>query len=424
MLTAAQFAHAAQLLAAIVAQPGAADRQMDLHFRANARLGARDRGAIAETVYACLRRFGLPRHLVGEAGPAEAWLAVHLLREGVSARVLETLHYPGVDALAASALAAQLRTLDLATLPRAVRLDLPEWLLARLDAQLGAPETDRLADALRQPAPLDLRTNPLKMDRETVRARLADEGQLLEPMPLSPLGLRRAGRAPLFQTRAFRDGLFEVQDQGSQLLGLLVEARRRETVVDYCAGAGGKTLQLAAQMANTGTLYAFDVAGHRLERIRPRLRRAGVDNVQPVVITGADDPRVRRLQCKADRVLVDAPCSGTGTLRRSPDVKWRPIDLARLAAQQGGILAAAATLVRPGGRLVYATCSLLREENEDVVQGFLGTNAEFRLVPVATVLARRRIALPDTDDQLRLWPHRHGTDGFFAAVLERQAGRC
>jgi len=422
MLTAAQFAHAAQLLAAIVAQPGAADRQMDLHFRANPKLGARDRAAIAETVYACLRRFGLPRHLVGEAGPAEAWLAVHLLREGVSARVLETLHYRGVDALAASALAARIRTLDPATLPRATRLDLPDWLLARLDAQLGAAETDRLADALRQAAPLDLRTNPLKADRDTVRARLASEGQPLEPTPLSPFGLRRADRAPLFQTQAFRDGLFEVQDEGSQLLGVLVEARRRETVVDYCAGAGGKTLQLAAQMANTGTLYAFDVAGHRLERIRPRLRRAGVDNVQPVVISGADDPRVRRLQGKADRVLVDAPCSGTGTLRRSPDVKWRPTDLARLAAQQDGILAAAATLVRPGGRLVYATCSLLREENEEVVAAFLGAHPGYRLVPVAEVLARRRIPLADAGDHLRLWPHRHGTDGFFAAVLERSPG--
>ncbi len=419
MLTAAQFAHAAQLLAAIIEGRGPADRQMDLHFRAHPRLGARDRGAIAETLYACLRRLGLPRHLVGATGPADAWLAVHLLREGISARVLESLRYQGTDELAAATLAVRLRTLDPIALPRAVQLDLPEWLLARLDAQLGAAETDRLANALREAAPLDVRVNTLKADRETVRRRLSEEGHRLEPTPFSPLALRRVDRAPLFQTEAFRDGLFEVQDEGSQLLGLLVEARRRETVVDYCAGAGGKTLQIAAQMANTGTVYAFDVAAHRLERIRPRLRRAGIDNVQPIAISGGSDARVRRLQGKADRVLVDAPCSGTGTLRRSPDIKWRPIDLEALAAQQRDILAAAATLVRPGGRLVYATCSLLREENADIVQGFLEAHAAFHPVPVAEVLARRQIALPDAADHLRLWPHRHGTDGFFAAVLER-----
>ena len=418
MLNAVQFGHAARVLAAIVEGPTPADRQMDRHFRANPRLGARDRGAIAETVYACLRRFGLPRHLVGAAGPADAWLAVHLLREGLSARALEQLRYRGGDTLAAPALAARLRALDPAALPRPVRLDLPDWLLERLDAQLGAGDADALAAALQRPAPLDLRINAMRADRETVRARLAEEGHLLEPTPYSPLGLRRADRAPLFQTSSFRDGLFEVQDEGSQLLGLLVEARRRETVVDYCAGAGGKALQLAAQMANTGTVYALDVAAHRLERIGPRLRRAGVDNVQPIAVAGADDARLKRLRGKADRVLVDAPCSGTGTLRRNPDIKWRPLDLDALTADQRQILGAAAALVRPGGRIVYATCSLLREENEDVVLAFLAEHPRFHIRPVSDILARRQVALPAAGDCLRLWPHRHGTDGFFAAVLE------
>ena len=421
MRTATQFAHAAQLLAAITTGSVPADRHMDRHFRANPGLGAGDRGVIAEAVYGCLRRFGLPRHIVGEAGPASAWLAVHLLREGLSARALAALRYRGEGPLAGPALAAQLRGLDPAALPPAVRLDVPEWLLARLDAQLGAEETEALAAVLRLPAPLDLRINPLKGDRASIRGRLAEEGHALEPTPFSPLGLRRADRAPLFQTAAFRDGLFEVQDEGSQLLGLLMEVRRRETVVDYCAGAGGKALQLAAQMANTGTVYALDVAAHRLERIRPRLRRAGVDNIQPIAIAGAADGRVRRLGGKADRVLVDAPCSGTGTLRRNPDIKWRPIDLQPLTADQCDILAAASTLVRRGGRLVYATCSLLREENEDIVQGFLDGHGDFHLVPAAEVLARRQVVLPGVTDFLRLWPHRHGTDGFFAAVLERMA---
>jgi 16S rRNA (cytosine967-C5)-methyltransferase len=233
------------------------------------------------------------------------------------------------------------------------------------------------------------------------------------------LGLRRADRAALFGTASFRAGLYEVQDEGSQLLGLLVEPRRRETVVDFCAGAGGKTLQLGAQMANTGTIHAFDVSHHRLERMRPRLRRAGLDNVQPALIADERDAKVRRLRGKADRVLVDAPCSGTGTLRRNPDLKWRPLDLDRLVAGQRAILEAAAELVRPGGRLVYGTCSLLREENEAQVDAFLAAHPQFRTVPAAEVLARRQVAIPLDGSYLRLYPHRHGTDAFFGAVLER-----
>jgi 16S rRNA (cytosine967-C5)-methyltransferase len=421
-LTAVLFRHAAALLAGIVDGPPPADRRIEAYFKAHPRLGSRDRGQVAEAAYACLRRLALLRHVAGAGAGADAWLAVHLLEGGASARALEQLGYRGEGELEGRALAARLRTLDAKALPRAVRLNLPDWLLERLDAQIGAEETDALAAALDQNAPLDVRTNPLKADREGVRARLAAEGHRLEPTPWSPFGLRRADRAPLFASEAFRDGLFEVQDEGSQLLALLVEPRRRETVVDYCAGAGGKALQLAAQMANTGTVYAFDVSAHRLERIRPRLRRAGVDNVQPVAITGAGDARARRLHGKADRVLVDAPCSGTGTLRRNPDIKWRPTDLAALAAVQGGILADAAALVRPGGRLVYATCSLLREENEDVVAAFLAGHPDFAVVPAGEILARRQVTLPDAADFLRLWPHRHGTDGFFGAALSRSAG--
>ena len=419
MLTAALFHHAGELLAQIVDGPPPADRRMEAYFKAHPKLGARDRGQVAEAAYACLRRLARLRHVAGEGGRAGAWLAVHLLDGGASARMLEQLGYRGEGELAARALATRLRTLDAAALPRAVRLNLPDWLLERLDAQIGAEETEALAAALDQNAPLDVRINPLEADRDTVRARLAGEGHALEPTPWSPLGLRRADRAPLFATEAFRAGLFEVQDEGSQLLGMLVEPRRRETIVDYCAGAGGKALQLAAQMANTGAVYAFDVNAHRLERIRPRLKRAGLDNVQPIAIAGPGDARVRRLHGKADRVLVDAPCSGTGTLRRNPDIKWRPTDLAALAAVQRDILGQAAALVRPGGRLVYATCSLLREENEDVVSAFLAEHPEFTVASAAEALARRQITLPEVGEFLRLWPHRHGTDGFFGAALNR-----
>jgi 16S rRNA (cytosine967-C5)-methyltransferase len=211
-----------------------------------------------------------------------------------------------------------------------------------------------------------------------------------------------------------------VQDEGSQLLSLLLEPKRQEMVVDFCAGAGGKALHLAALMANTGSVYAFDVSARRLERLKPRLARAGVDNVRRVVIRDERDDRVQRLAGKIDRVLVDAPCSGTGTLRRNPDIKWRALDVQKLAAVQCAILASASTLLKPGGRLVYATCSLLREENEDVVAGFLATHPDFVIVPAAEVLARRHVALIPDSEFLRLLPHRHRTDGFFAAVLERR----
>jgi 16S rRNA (cytosine967-C5)-methyltransferase len=268
---------------------------------------------------------------------------------------------------------------------------------------------------------VDLRANTLKTGREELQALLAQEGFPCEPTPWSPSGLRRAERAPLFRTRAFRDGLFEVQDEGSQLLALLLEPRRQEMVVDFCAGAGGKTLHLGALMANTGTLYAFDTSARRLERLKPRLARAGLDTVRMVVIAHERDERVRRLAGKIDRVLVDAPCSGTGTLRRNPDIKWRPMDLVALADAQARILAAAATLVKPGGRLVYATCSLLREENEAIVEGFLAATPGFAVMPAGEALARRHLTLAADGDFLRLLPHRHNTDGFFAAILARRA---
>jgi 16S rRNA (cytosine967-C5)-methyltransferase len=224
----------------------------------------------------------------------------------------------------------------------------------------------------------------------------------------------------------------------------MLEPRRQEMVVDFCAGAGGKTLHIGALMANTGTVYAFDVLAKRLEKLKPRLRRAGLNNVRMVTISHERDARVQRLKGKIDRVLVDAPCSGTGTLRRNPDIKWRDIpilpgaeldarsapaggapgmariNLAELADSQLRILSAAAELLKPGGRLVYATCSLLKEENEDIVEKFLAARPEFHMLPVNEILERRHIPLSMTGDALRLLPHTHQTDGFYAVALERK----
>ncbi|PKM45063.1 MAG: SAM-dependent methyltransferase [Gammaproteobacteria bacterium HGW-Gammaproteobacteria-1] len=413
--------HSAALLASILNGRSAADKAMERYFRENRELGVRDRGAVAETVYACLRRLAMLRHAAGPDAPATALVAVQLLtQQGWSARALEQAGYPERPGFEGRVLAERSRSLGAPDLPLEVRTNLPEWLAQRLVAQLGEEETLRLAEALNQPATLDLRVNTVKADRATVQAQLAEEGHVLEPTPYSPLGLRRADRAPLFKSPSFQAGLFEIQDEGSQLLGLLLEPKRREMVVDFCAGAGGKTLELGALMVNSGTLYAFDIVAKRLEKLKPRLARAGLDNVRSVVIGHERDERVRRLAGKADRVLVDAPCSGSGTVRRNPDIKWRPLNLDEITATQQRILEAAATLVKPGGRLVYATCSLLREENEDIVNAFLAAHDTFHLVPVGEVLARRNIPLPDMGEMLRLYPHRHNTDGFFAAVLERK----
>ncbi len=219
----------------------------------------------------------------------------------------------------------------------------------------------------------------------------------------------------------FKDGAIEVQDEGSQILAQIVGAKRGEMVVDFCAGAGGKTLALGAAMRNTGRLYAFDVSEKRLGKLKPRLARSGLSNVHPVQIAHENDAKIKRLAGKIDRVLVDAPCSGLGTLRRNPDVKWRqtPQGLIELNAKQAAILAGAARLVKAGGRLVYATCSILDEENEAIVTQFLAAHEDFVLVPMKDVLVEQKIAL-DMSDYLKLAPHTHQTDGFFAAVLERK----
>ena len=252
---------------------------------------------------------------------------------------------------------------------------------------------------------------------------MAREGVDAARTKLSPMGLRLFERVPLGQIDSFRAGLIEVQDEGSQLASLLADARPGMRVVDFCAGAGGKTLALAASMGNRGHLVACDVSSRRLERASERVRRAGASIVQRKSLASARDPWVKRHAAGFERVLVDAPCTGTGTWRRNPDAKWRlkPGDVAELTALQADILDSARRLVRPGGRLIYVTCSLLRDEDEAQVERFLAANADFALVPIAQVW-REAIgtSCPSRADMLRLSPARHGTDGFFVAVMERR----
>jgi 16S rRNA (cytosine967-C5)-methyltransferase len=232
--------------------------------------------------------------------------------------------------------------------------------------------------------------------------------------------LRVCGNPAINREPLFLDGLVEVQDEGSQLVGYLMAPRRHELVVDFCAGAGGKSLMLGAMMHGRGRVYAFDVSGPRLGRLGPRLKRSGLSNLHPQLLKSEHDSKVKRLAGKIDRVLVDAPCSGLGTIRRNPDLKWRQSADAvkELQQKQTSILSAASTLVKPGGRLVYATCSVLREENEDIVGNFLDAHPGFKSLNCEDILRQQGIDL-DVRQTLRLWPHVHGTDGFFGAVLER-----
>ena len=415
--TPALFAHAEAVLGLLLRFDYPADAVVSRYFREHRELGHADRAFVAETVFAALRRGrSLEARCAGRLSDRNRLLAALAVTRGWSQRELA----PVLKASEEEWLAAA-KVLPESELPPAVRCDLPDWLYGRLVAQFGADEVDQLASALNQPAPLDLRVNTLKTNREALLAGLAADGIAAVAGPLSPLAVRLRDKPALARHPLFLDGAFEVQDEGSQLLGYLVEPKRGEMVVDFCAGAGGKTLLLGALMRNTGRLYAFDVSDKRLANLKPRLARSGLSNVHPARIAHERDSKIKRLAGKVDRVLVDAPCSGLGTLRRNPDLKWRQSEgaVAELAVKQAAILDAAAKLVRPGGRVVYATCSLLTAENDAVVSDFLARHPEFTLTPASSVLAKQGIPLDG--EFLRLLPHRHNTDGFFAAILDKKA---
>jgi 16S rRNA (cytosine967-C5)-methyltransferase len=405
------------LLAEILKFAGPADATASRFFRAHPKLGHHERGIIAEAVFAVLRRKMEFSHLA-ESGVGHPTRRLALLG------LMQTVGRSAVSAFASddeNAWLEHVSKIDPASLPLRIRLNLPDWIVEALSVRFESEELAQLAAALNYPAPLDLRTNPLKANRDQVLAALQEAGIDAGATPFAPLGVRVAGKPALTKLKLFEDGWIEVQDEGSQLLCSLVAPRRGEMIVDFCAGAGGKTLALGAAMRSTGRLYAFDVSERRLAKLKPRLARSGLSNVHPVLIDSEHDSKIKRLAGKIDRVLVDVPCSGLGTLRRNPDLKWRQSTaaLAELAPKQASILGNAARLVKPGGRLVYATCSMLDAENEAVVAAFLADHPDFSLVPAGKVLAEQRIGL-EMGDYLSLWPHRHATDGFFAAVLERR----
>jgi len=421
------------LLTAIGDGRGAADDIVADYFRRHRFAGAKDRAAISGHIYGVLRqrgaidywlqRFFAPvdaRHrLLAELALFEEWSPDQIDRAFDGDRFrpspLDDDERRLVDSLSDTPAYPK-------DMPAEARGNFPAWLAPSLERALGR-DLSREMNAMQDEAGLDLRVNLLKAEREAVYAALARQGIELARTKLSPIGLRLFERVPLGQLDLFKSGAIEVQDEGSQLAALLADARPGMRVVDFCAGAGGKTLALAASMKNRGHLVATDIAEKRLERATQRLRRAGASIVQRQPLASARDKWVKRHAQGFDRVFVDAPCTGTGTWRRNPDAKWRlkPEDVAELPALQADILDSAQRLVKPGGRLIYTTCSLLMEEDEDQVARFLETHEDFFLVPIREIWADVVGAdCPARGDTLRLSPARHGTDGFFVAVMERQ----
>ena len=407
-----------ELIAAVLKFDAPADNIVSFFMRQHRELGPRERHTLAETAYAVLRRRLLYQHLAQTgSGPQERRLAiVGWAGDAAFLRAALQLHE--------QRWLEQVQAIDRATLAPKLRHNLPDWIAQPLQVQLGDEGFWALVASLDATAPLDLRVNLHKAKRNAAQAALATAGIDAVTTPYSPWGLRVQGRPALQKLPLFSAGEIEVQDEGSQLLALLTDAKRGEMVVDFCAGAGGKTLALGAAMRNTGRLYAFDVAGHRLEALKPRLARSGLSNVYPVQIAHERDERIKRLAGKIDRVLVDAPCSGLGTLRRNPDLKWRqsPKAVQELNVKQAAILAGAARLLKPAGRLVYATCSLLASENEGVCAGFEAAHPGFVRLDAGTLLSALQVSDAASLVQagnLRLWPHLHATDGFFAAVWQK-----
>jgi 16S rRNA (cytosine967-C5)-methyltransferase len=412
-----------------------ADSVVSKYFRDQRKqmaLGPRERGVLAETGYNVLRQKMRFEHLAKSgSGVRERRLAIlgwatYLDSQAKLQQPQATHGDRGFMKAAMSEMEFKwLADCDAATDEAFLaphRHNLPPWLAEALEAQLGE-DFWPLVDSLQHTAGLDVRVNTLQAKRADVQAELEKNGIAVVPTPFSPWGLRMNAKPNLSKLTLFEKGVIEVQDEGSQLLALLLDAKRGEMVADFCAGAGGKTLALGAAMRNTGRLYAFDTSAHRLEAMKPRLARSGLSNIHPVAIAHERDDRIKRLRGKMDRVLVDAPCTGLGTLRRNPDLKWRqtPEAVAELTVKQAAILASAARLLKPGGRLVYATCSLLPAENEEIAQAFSAAHPNFKPLLVKDLLTDFEVSEPEdlcTPDglYLRLWPHRHGTDGFFAAA--------
>ncbi len=415
---------AAVMLSNLLEFNSPADAKLSEFFRNNRDLGTKERAFVAESVYGVLRRLRFLSAVTAnddnDPDDARKLILAWMLRvQGMSIQKLESM-------LSEQQIewAHTIKAKSTENLPLAVQADVRDWLWDRLAAQYGETEALTIARSMHEQAALDLRVNTIKGSRDEVLAKFIAENTSGETnitkTPYSPIGIRMPLRLNISRHVLFTEGKIEVQDEGSQLLAHLVAPKRGMMVADFCAGAGGKTLAMGALMRNTGRLYAFDVSEKRLHSLGQRLKRSGLSNLNAQSISSENDPKLKRLNGKFDRVLVDAPCSGLGTLRRNPDLKWRqtPEDIAELNVKQTNILTRAARLTKAGGRLIYATCSLLSEENEQIAESFLVAHADFKLLNASEILSQQQINL-DTGKYLKLLPHLHHTDGFFAAVFEK-----
>lgn len=422
-----------QILTAWISQQRIpADKMLQNYFGSRRYIGSKDRGQVSELVYWVLRHKASiewwldreDRRLIGRS----YILAALILRREYNPQTIQSLpkdsqFSPHGFTDEEQVMLENLVRHDLIhkDMPLYARLNFPEWLEPKLTALFG-DKLETAMKALNDQAPTDLRVNTLKTTREALQKALAEEDIESSPTKLSPLCLRLTRRAPVFASPLFKKGWFEVQDEGSQAVALLADVQPGMRVIDFCAGAGGKTLAMAAEMKNKGRILSWDTSEKRLTQLTPRLRRAGVDNVQTHVIESENDAFIKRHKQTADRVLVDAPCSGSGTWRRNPDLKWRftQKDLDEVCDVQSRILRSAMRLVKPGGRLIYATCSILREENEMQIEQLLKESNHFKVVCAKKIWDKNPTR--DTQDPvsyLSLTPHEDGVDGFFAAVLER-----
>ena len=422
-----------ELLTEITSIPRPADALVSAYFRARRYIGSKDRAYVSTTLYDVLRHHARLewwlRKEGGELTPRAQLLAYLALVEQKSLAVMTELFSGGKFAAKAisddeGAVLHKLEhhTITHPSMPDDVAGECPAWALAGLKSRFGKNLLREL-QALLKSAPLDLRVNPLKAEREPMLAEIKKAGLKAEPCRLSPFGIRVDERPSLNALPMLKNGQIEIQDEGSQMVAFLVDAKPGQRVVDFCAGAGGKTLAIAAAMKNKGRIIACDVLANRLKRSTERFRRAGLHNIEVKPLTSENDPWVKRHKASFDRVLVDAPCSGTGTWRRNPDSRWKTLGpgLENLLPLQASILASASRLVKPGGRLVYATCSLLTDENEAQIEDFLVAHKDFHLIKVSEVLKQTipDLTPPSPDPYLALTPAQHNTDGFFAAVMER-----
>jgi len=412
-------------------KPLPTDVIINKYFKQRRYVGSKDRGAIAEIAYFVIRNYS-----------KLDWYA-NLCKQQSTARIIVIaallLHYkkklpdihnffngekffPAKLSESEGKAAKQLENQDIINdlMPDHIKYDYPQWLEQQLKDSLGENWQDELL-ALNKEATVDLRANTLLTTRDELLEKLRAENYEVEPTPFSPIGIRMQTRSPIFTSSYFKQGFFEMQDEGSQLVSLLLDAKSGEKVIDFCAGAGGKTLAIAASMKNKGRILAWDNSAHRLDQMADRLKRARVDNVQKRVIESENDDFLKRHKGSADKVIVDAPCSGSGTWRRNPDLKWhfKAENLANIMDTQERILESAARLVKVGGKLLYITCSILQSENESQVEAFLEKNKNFRVATSDELCFNIPAHAIIREGMFKFTPYRTGTDGFFASLLQR-----